>query len=298
MSTAITSQSPSYLLTGKLALVTGSARGMGRTIALELASRGASVVINYSRPASAVAAQELVAQIKSTYGPNVGALTIQADVSDAEQIKRLLRQGFEHFSRPYDIVVSNSGVESFQPGGSITPDEIDRVLAVNTRGQLLVASEASNWMDPQKGGRIIMQSSVSAQAKGVRSHALYSGSKAAVEAFARCLAVGASFVIFLFAMHVSRELTIESDFGAKNITVNAIAPGGIKTDMYVEAARKYVPNEAQFTDEEIDRKLAAMSPLDRVGWPQDVARVVAFLCSEDGGWVNGQVINVSGGAMI
>ncbi len=105
------------------------------------------------------------------------------------------------------------------------------------------------------------------------------------------------------------------DFGPKRITVNAIAPGGVKTDMYIDAARKYIPNEASMTDEEIDKvssrfqwcgrkyvidfkfkAVANMSPLGRIGMPQDVARVVAFLCSEDGGWVNGQTLTLGGGA--
>ena len=89
-----------------------------------------------------------------------------------------------------------------------------------------------------------------------------------------------------------------SDYGSHNITVNAMAPGGIKTDMYVEAARKYVPDDGKYTDEEIDRMMSKMSPLNRIGQPPDVARVVAFVCSEDGGWINGQVLEVSGGVMI
>ena len=189
------SPTSSFLLTDKLALVTGSGRGMGKTIALELASRGASVVINYSRSSSAGAANDVVEHIKSTYGPAVDAVAVQADVSNPAEIEMLFHKGSAHFSRDghkrlFDIVVSNSGVESFQHGGDITAAEIDRVFTVNTRGQLLVASQAYHWIDPVRGGRIVMQSSVSAQAKGVHNHAVYSGSKAAIQAFARCLAVG------------------------------------------------------------------------------------------------------------
>ncbi len=120
-----------------------------------------------------------------------------------------------------------------------------------------------------------MLSSISAQAKSIKNHALYSGSKAAVEAFVRCLAL---------------------DMGDKQITVNCLAPGGVKTDMYVEAARKYMPNAEDWTDEEVEKAVSSWSPLGRVGVPQDISRVLAFLVSEDGGWMNGQVVTISGGA--
>ena len=112
------------------------------------------------------------------------------------------------------------------------------------------------------------------------------------------------------------DLSFLTDFGPKRITVNAIAPGGIKTDMYVEAARKYIPGEASMSDEQIDQvsgcwinyrhsgeiltsfmqAVASFSPLKRAGYPTDVSRVVAFLCSEDAGWMNGQVLTIGGGA--
>ena len=102
----------------------------------------------------------------------------------------------------------------------------------------------------------VMLSSISASAKGVANHSIYSGSKGAVEAFARCLAVGESLSPALNGC-VS-FLNVSADFGSKGITVNAIAPGGIKTDMYVEAARKYIPNEASMTDEQIDEVSASL----------------------------------------
>ena len=96
-----------------------------------------------------------------------------------------------------------------------------------------------------------MLSSISASAKGVPNHSVYSGSKGAVEAFARCLAVGGSSALFPHT-HICIVANVSTDFGRKGITVNAIAPGGIKTDMYIEAARKYIPNEASMTDKQID----------------------------------------------
>ncbi|CAF9910405.1 Elsinochrome reductase 1 [Imshaugia aleurites] len=256
-------------LDGKIALVTGSGRGMGRQNALELASRGASLVINYSRASGA--AEAVVREIEKL---GSRAVAIAADVSKPAEVATLFEKAISHYGK-LDIVVSNSGVESFGHISEITVEEFDRVFSVNTRGQLLVAQQAYKHLE--KGGRLVMLSSISASAKGVPNHSIYSGSKGAVEAFARCLAV---------------------DFGSKGITVNAIAPGGIKTDMYIEAARKYIPNEASMTDTQIDELAASWSPLNRVGMPQDVSRVVAFLCSQDGEWMNGQVLAIGGGAAL
>ena len=186
-------------LDGKVALVTGSSRGMGRQNALELASRGASVVICYT---SSVAAAEAV--IKDIESIGSRAIAIKADVSKPAEIAALFEQAIKHFGK-LDIVVSNAGVETFGHVSEITPEEFDRVFGVNTRGQLLVAQQAYKHLE--EGGRLVMLSSLSAQAKGVPNHAVYSGSKAAVEAFARCLAVGMSpschtFLLLVFARSV------------------------------------------------------------------------------------------------
>lgn len=169
-------------LDGKVALVTGSGRGMGRQNALELASRGASVVINYSRASAPAAA--VVSEIEAL---GSSAIAIAADVSKPAEIATLFEKAVAHFGK-LDIVVSNSGVESFGHISEVTAEEFDRVFAVNTRGQLLVAQQAYKHLG--KGGRLVMLSSISASAKGVPNHSVYSGSKGAVEAFARCLAVG------------------------------------------------------------------------------------------------------------
>ena len=167
---------------GKVALVTGSGRGMGRQNAIELASRGADLVINYSRASGP--AEAVVAEIEKL---GRKAIAIKADVSKPAETAAMFKQAIEHYGR-LDIVVSNSGVESFGHISEITPEEFDRVFSVNTRGQLFVAQQAYEHLSI--GGRLVMLSSISAQAKGVANHAIYSGSKGAVEAFARCLAVG------------------------------------------------------------------------------------------------------------
>ena len=157
---------------------------MGREYALELARRGANVVINYVN--SSAAAETVVEEIKSM---GRDSIAVQADVSNPASINALFSQAIEHFGR-LDIVVSNSGVGSFGHIAEITPEEFDRVINVNTRGQLFVAQVAYDHMS--EGGAVVLTSSISAQAKGVARHALDSGSKAAVEAFIRCLALGKS----------------------------------------------------------------------------------------------------------
>jgi len=256
-------------LQGKVALITGSSRGLGRQIALELASRGASVVINYAK--SAGPAQEVVKEAEA-FG--VKAVAIQADVSNPKDIEKLFTRAVEVMGR-MDVVMSNSGVEFFSKIEDVTPTDFDRVFNINTRGQFFVAQQA--WKHVSEGGRLILMSSISAQSKGVRNHPLYAGSKAAVEAFARCLAV---------------------DFGPKRITVNALAPGGVKSDMYRESAPKYIPGSENWSEEQVDEVMAKMSPLNRVAVPDDIAKVVAFLASDDGEWVNGQTLTLGGGAAL
>lgn len=178
----MSSANPTTRFDGKVALVTGSGRGMGRQNALELASRGADLVINYSRAADA--AEKVVAAIEKM---GRKAIAIKADVSKPQETAHMFKQAKEHYGH-IDIVVSNSGLESFGHISEITPEEFDRVFSVNTRGQLFVAQQAYEHLT--NGGRLVMLSSISAQARGIANHAIYSGSKGAVEAFARCLAVG------------------------------------------------------------------------------------------------------------
>jgi tetrahydroxynaphthalene reductase len=260
-------QVASYLLTGKVALVTGSGRGMGRETALELARRGADIVVNYAN--SSQAADELVAEIKSM---GRDAIAVKANVSDVSQIIEMFAEAKKHFGK-LDIVVSNSGVVSFGHLKDVTEEEFDRVFNINTRGQFFVAREA--YKNLEVGGRIILMGSITGQAKGVPKHTVYSGSKGTIETFVRCMAI---------------------DCGDKKITVNAVAPGGIKTDMYHAVCKEYIPNGENLNEEQVDEYAATWSPMNRVGLPIDVARVTAFLASQDGEWVNGKVIGIDGAA--
>ncbi|KAG7284366.1 hypothetical protein NEMBOFW57_010739 [Staphylotrichum longicolle] len=223
----------SFRLDGKVALVTGSGRGIGAAIALALGQRGAKVVVNYahsSGPANAV-----VSQIKAAGSE---AVAIRADVSDVAQIVRLMDEAVAHFGK-LDIVSSNSGVVSFGHLKDVTPEEFDRVFGINTRGQFFVAREAYKRLSV--GGRIILTSSNTATVKGVPNHTVYSGSKGAIETFVKCMSI---------------------DCGDKKITVNGVAPGAIKTDMFKAVAREYIPDGAEYTEQMIDdvRPIHALLP--------------------------------------
>lgn len=254
-------------LKGKVALVTGSGRGIGREMALELGRRGAKIIVNYAN--SSEAADEVVAQVKKDGSDGV---SIKANVSVVSDIVKLFEQAVAHFGK-LDIVCSNSGVVTFGHIKDVTEEEYDRVMNINTRGQFFVAREAYKHLSV--GGRLIMMGSITGQAKGVPAHTVYSGSKGAIETFVRCMAI---------------------DFGDKKITVNCVAPGGIKTDMYHKVCREYIPGGEKLSDDGVDEYAATWSPLHRVGLPIDVARVVCFLASQDGEWINGKVLGIDGAA--
>jgi tetrahydroxynaphthalene reductase len=235
-----------YRLDGKVAIVTGSGRGIGSAIAVELGRCGAKVVVNYAK--SSAPAEKIVAEIKS-FGGSSDAIAIQGDVGDVSQTVALFDKAVKHFGQ-LDIAVSNSGVVSFGHLEDVTEvrcvvrydgnpqwvtdtlaqEEFDRVFRVNTRGQYFVAREAYKHLQP--GGRIVMMSSNTTRDKIVPNHSIYAGSKGAIESFVRCFAL---------------------DCGRKRITVNAIAPGATVTDMFHEVQRSYLPNGEKLTEEELNK---------------------------------------------
>ncbi|EED17886.1 conidial pigment biosynthesis 1,3,6,8-tetrahydroxynaphthalene reductase Arp2 [Talaromyces stipitatus ATCC 10500] len=256
-------------LLGKVALVTGGGRGIGAGIALELAKRGAYVAINYSSSASS--ANQIIQSIEAE-GSRGAAF--KADVTKIEEIESLFNSVHRYFGR-IDIVVSNAGVEKFKPLSETALEDFNEVFNINTRGQFFVAKTAHKHIE--QGGRVILMSSIAAGVS-VPGHALYAGSKSAIEGFTRCFA---------------------ADFGEKRCTVNAIAPAGIKSDMWLANAWRYAAGcDKTSSLEEIETALANGSPLKRCGVPADIGRVVCFLASPDGEWINGQTIPVNGGANI
>ncbi|KGO43754.1 Glucose/ribitol dehydrogenase [Penicillium expansum] len=254
-------------LDGKVALVTGSGRGIGAAIAIQLGRLGAKVVVNYAH--SAEHAEKVVAEIKRL---NSDAIAIQADVRDVSQTAKLFDAAVAHFGQ-LDIAVSNSGVVSFGHLKDVTEEEFDRVFSLNTRGQFFVAREAYRVL--QEGGRIVLTSSNTSRDFSVPRHSLYSASKGAIDSFVRILS---------------------KDCGDKKITVNGVAPGGTVTDMFHAVSQHYIPNGEKFTAEERQQMAAFASPLHRNGFPEDIAGVVGFLVSKEGEWVNGKVITLDGGA--
>ncbi|KAL9109446.1 MAG: hypothetical protein Q9227_005954 [Pyrenula ochraceoflavens] len=253
-------------LEGKVALVTGSSRGIGAAIALRLAQHGAHVAVNYVSSASA--AEAVAAKIRTH---NVKSIVVKANVSHQPEIKAMFETVVAELGR-IDIVMSNSGIEHFGAVPDVTGEEIDRVFAVNVKAQYFVAQQAYSHMADH--GRLILISSISAQ-RGIPNHAIYSASKAAIQGMIKSLAY---------------------DFGHRHITVNAIAPGGIKTDMYTEAAAKYFPDGDKMTPQEVDDALSKWSPLGRPGFPEDIAGVVAMIAGEESEWLTGQTFQVGGGA--
>ncbi|KAK2611794.1 hypothetical protein N8I77_005118 [Diaporthe amygdali] len=256
-----------YRLDGKVALVTGSGRGIGAAIATELGRLGAKVVVNYAN--SPESAEKVVASIKEL---GSDAIAFKADIRQVPQTVKLMDDAVAHFGG-LDIVCSNSGVVSFGHLGDVTEEEFDRVFSLNTRGQFFVAREAYRHLN--EGGRIILTSSNTAKEFSVPKHSVYSGSKGAIDSFVR---------------------VFSKDCGDKKITVNAVAPGGTVTDMFHEVSHHYIPNGEKYTAEERQQMAAHASPLHRNGFPVDTARVVCFLASKEGEWVNGKILTLDGGA--
>ena len=241
-------------LAGKVALITGSGRGIGRGMALELAARGASIVINYAK-----SAEKAHGVVKDIAKLGSRAVAIQADVSRPEEIFTLFEQAVAHFGR-LDIVISNSGTEVWSKEEDVTPADFDHIFNINCRGQFFVAQQGLKYLG--RGGRIILMSSVAATMSGIPNHALYAGSKAAVEGFTRSFAV---------------------DCGEKGITVNAIAPGFVDTDLTQNLA------------EDQHKRIAGRSALRRLVQPDDVARMVEYLLGEGGRNITGTVLTIDAG---
>jgi Dehydrogenases with different specificities (related to short-chain alcohol dehydrogenases) len=250
-------------LAGKVALVTGGGRGIGAGIALELAKKGASVAINYA--SSSKTADGVVQEIQAQ---GVHGAAFQADLTNVDSIANLFRQVVAHFGQ-LDIVVSNAGTEKFVPLSETTLEDFNAVFDLNTRAQFFVTKNAYDYIQP--GGRVVLMSSIAAGV-GVPGHSLYAGSKSAVEGFTRCFA---------------------ADFGKKRATVNAIAPAGVKSDMWLSNSWRYAPGcDKNSSIEDIEQALANGSPLGRCGIPADIGRIVAFLASPGGEWINGECGNV------
>ena len=241
-------------LVGKIAIVTGASRGIGRGIAERLGQDGATVVVNYS--GSQQEAEEVVTAIASSGSK---AIALQANMGSVTDIRRLFQETINHFGQ-LDILVNNAGVAVGAAIAEVTEEDYERVFDINVRGVLFALQEAARRMN--NGGRVVNISSTTTifPEPGM---AVYAASKAAVKLLTQVLA---------------------KEVGDRGITVNTVTPGPTVPGMFANLP----PN--------IQQQAAASSPFNRLGTPQDIADIIAFLVSEEARWLTGQDICANGGA--
>ena len=248
-------------LEGRAAIVTGASRGIGRAIAVRLAREGAEVVVNYRKEAAA--AEGALAEIRSSGGK---AVVIQADISDRDDAERLATETVEHFGR-IDVLVNNAGVMFRSDVMNFNTGEFLQMRNTNVGGMIHSVAAVLPAMKEHKSGSIVNLTSIAALGTAMQGTTFYAATKAAV-----------SILTKRFAL----------ELGPFGINVNAVAPGFILTDM-VKVGR---------TPEELERTLESMKTrtmLGRVGTPEDIAGVVAFLASPDARFMTGQIITADGG---
>lgn len=242
-------------LNGKVALVTGASRGIGREIALTLAGYGATVIVNYN--GSEEKAEEVVDKIKEAGGK---AEAIRCNVAEFDRSKELIDQVIKSYGK-LDILVNNAGITRDNLIMKMSEADFDDVIAVNLKGAFNCIRHASRQMLKQRGGRIINISSVSG-VMGNAGQANYCASKAGIIGLTKS---------------VAREL------GSRGITSNCVAPGFIKTEM------------TDVLSEDVKQSMGEQIPLKRFGETGDIAEAVAFLASDSASYITGQVLQVDGG---
>ncbi|MBY0120733.1 3-oxoacyl-[acyl-carrier-protein] reductase [Bacillus sp. S/N-304-OC-R1] len=245
-------------LEGKAALVTGASRGIGREIALELARQGADIAVNYS--GSEERANGVVAEIKEM-GRN--AIAIQCDVSDSESVANMVKATIDAFGK-LDILVNNAGITKDNLLMRMKEDEWDDVININLKGVFLCTKAVTRQMMKQRSGRIINISSI-VGVSGNPGQANYVAAKSGV---------------------IGLTKTTAKELASRGITVNAVAPGFITTDM------------TDKLQEEVKDAMLKQIPLARFGEPSDIANIVVFLASEDSRYMTGQTLHVDGGMVM
>ncbi len=246
-------------LSGKIALVTGASRGLGRAIALRLAQQGAAVAVNYRERAAE--AESVAQEIRSKGGK---AIALQAHVADAAQVRSMVDRASGELG-PVDILINNAGVMRRGDLGDFQWSEMEGMRATNVDGLVNVTRAVVDGMKQRKFGRIVNLTSIAAFGTAMAGTTFYAATKAAVSVITR-----------RFAM----------DLGPHGVTVNAVAPGFILTDM-ARAGRG---------SEDIAR-VAEKAMVKRVGQPEDIAHAVAFLCAPESSFITGQILTVDGGRM-
>lgn len=240
--------------TSKVAIVTGAARGIGAAIAKQLASEGFAVAINYA--SSVTDASKLVVALRQA---GHQAIAVKADVANADDVRRLFDETETQLGK-VDVLVNNAGILKVMPLAQHTDELFDQNFNIHARGTFNTLREAATRLNA--GGRIINFSS-STVGMNLPGYAVYIASKAAVESLTQVFA---------------------KEMRGRNITVNAVAPGPVATELFLQGK----------TEEQI-QTFAKMPPLERLGQAEDIARVVSFLVGPDSTWVNGQVLRANGG---
>lgn len=246
-------------LTGRVALVTGASRGIGRAVARELARAGARVAINYRRDEAA--ASSLVREIRAAGGE---AMALAGNVSDPEEARQLVRDVVAAW-QGLDILVVNAGIWEEDRAGQGDLEVWDRAIAVNLRGAHLVADAAIRRLE-KTGGSLVFISSTAGQ-RGEAGHSAYASTKGALISYTKSLAV---------------------ELGPRGVRVNCVAPGWVDTDMTRET----------LADPESRRRIEQTIPIGRVAQPVEIAGPVLFLVSDLARNVQGEVLNVNGGSVL
>jgi 3-oxoacyl-[acyl-carrier protein] reductase len=246
------------MVEGKVALVTGASRGIGRAIALDLAKNGANVAVNYA--GSEAKANEVVDEIKAL---GREAFAIQADVSDSEAVAAMVKETVERFGR-LDILINNAGITKDNLLMRMKDSEWDDVININLKGVFLTTKAATRQMMKQRYGRIINIASI-VGVSGNAGQANYVAAKAGV---------------------IGLTKTAAKELSSRNITVNALAPGFITTDMTDKLT------------EEVKAEMLKQIPLARLGEPDDIANAATFLASDKSGYITGQTIHIDGGMIM
>ncbi|MFB0845338.1 SDR family oxidoreductase [Paenibacillus oleatilyticus] len=241
-------------LEGKVAIVTGSSRGIGRVIAERLAGLGAKVAINYA--GSPEKAAEVVAGIVQKGGH---ATAIRADLGKVSDIEQLFARTIAEFGK-VDILINNAGLMLNKPLSDVTESDFEQQFAVNVKGTFFACQQAMKHME--NNGRIV-NFSTSIIGQMFPTYSVYAGTKGAVEQFTRQLA---------------------KEFGAKQITINAVAPGPVNTELFT----------AGKTEEQIEG-MKKLNAFGRIGEPEDIADAVELLVSDKSQWITGQTLRVNGG---
>lgn len=244
-------------LEGKTAIVTGASKGIGAGIAKELARQGAQVVVNYA--SSPTGADDVVTAITAEGGR---AVAIQASVAEAAEVKRLFTEAVSAFGH-IDILVNNAAVYGLAPLEAITVDEFRRQFDTNVLGVILTVQEAAKHFGPT-GGSIVNIGSIDS-VRAVPGMAVYSATKGALDCLTRAFA---------------------AELGPRGIRVNTLAPGGTHTEGIESAG---------FIGSPFEKAMIEKTPLGRLGQPHDIAKAVAFLASEEAGWITGDRVVASGG---